>query len=309
MNQRVNRQRRSRDLGLVLGILSAAPLCLAQELEPRAYSISPTGVNFFVVGFARSSGGISFDPNLPIEDARATLHQAVIAYGRSLNFFGRSANVAVQSPYVWGPLQGTIDGQLESTRRSGLAPPAVRFAVNLYGGPAMDREQFSRYQRRTLIGTSFAFAPPLGQYDPNRLINISSNRWAFKQEVGISHRVRRWYFDAYLGAWLFADNNHYQGRVRSQDPIGSAQFHLSYSFKPRLWAAFNANFYVGGRSAVDEIRRYDLQRNSRVGGTLAIPITSRQSLKCSISTGARTTIGASFTSVAVGYQFLWGAGF
>jgi hypothetical protein len=173
----------------------------------------------------------------------------------------------------------------------------------------MDREQFSRYQRRTLIGASFAFAPPLGQYDANRLINISSNRWAFKQEVGFSHRVQRWYFDAYVGGWLFGDNTNYQGRVRSQDPIGSIQFHLSYSFKPRLWAAFDANFYAGGRSAIDEVRRYDLQRNSRVGGTLAIPITSRQSIKCSFSSGAKTTIGAAFTSVAVGYQVLWGAGF
>jgi hypothetical protein len=309
MNREGNRRSWSRDLSLALAIFSAAPLCLAQELEPRAYSISPTGVNFLVLGFARSSGGISFDANLPIEDARATLHHAVMAYGRSLNFFGRSANVAVQSPYVWGPLRGTVDGQLESIRRSGLAPPAVRFAVNLYGGPAMDRERFSRFRRRTLIGASIAFAPPLGQYDPNRLINISSNRWAFKQEVGFSHRVRQWYFDLYLGAWLFADNTNYRGRVRSQDPIGSAQFHLSYSFKPRLWAAFDANFYAGGRSAVDEVRRFDLQRNSRVGGTLAIPVSGRQSLKVSISSGAKTTIGASFTSIAVGYQFLWGAGF
>ena len=296
----------TRHLGF--GVLLAVSPCLAQELEPRAYSISPTGVNFFVMGFSRSSGGISFDPTLPVDDAEATLHATVLAYGRSLNFFGRSANLAIQAPYVWGPFQGVVNGQFHSARRSGVAAPAVRFAVNLYGGPAMDREQFSRYQRRTVIGASFAFAPPLGQYDANRPINISSNRWAFKPEVGFSHRIRRWFFDVYVGAWLFTANSNYLGKVRGQDPIGSTQLHVGYNFKPRLWVAFDGNFYIGGRTAIDEVRRYDLQRNSRVGGTLAIPITNRQSLKCSVSSGARTNIGASFTSVAVGYQVLWGAG-
>jgi hypothetical protein len=294
---------------LVNTLLLAAPVCLPQELEPRAYSVSPVGVNFLLLAFSQASGGISFDPNLPVEDASATLHATVLAYGRSFGVLGRSANVAIVAPYVWGPLQGTVAGQFQSASRSGLAPPAARFAVNLAGGPAMHLEQFARWRRKTVIGVSVAVIPPLGQYDSNRVVNISSNRWAFKPELGVSRRIDRWFVDVYFGAWLFAANRNFQGRVRSQDPIGSTQFHLSYNFKPRLWAAFDANFYVGGRTSVDGVRRFDLQRNSRIGGTIAVPLSPRQSVKCNVSSGARTTIGAAFTSVSVGYQVMWGGGF
>jgi hypothetical protein len=295
-------------LRLAALLLLAGCVCLPQELEPRAYSISPVGVNFAVLGFSRSSGAISFDPNLPVEDGNATLHATVLAYGRSFGVLGRSANVVVTAPYVWGPLQGRFDGQYVSARRSGLAPPAARVAVNLFGGPAMGLEDFIRWRRKTVIGASFAFVPPLGQYDSKRLVNISSNRWAFKPELGLSRRFDRWFVDVYLGAWLFTANPDLQGKVRRQDPIGSSQLHISYNIRPRLWAAFDANFYVGGRTSMDGVRRFDLQRNSRVGGTLAVPLTRRQSLKCSVSSGAKTTIGAAFTSLSVGYQVMWGGG-
>ena len=55
-------------------ILVCVVRCAAQELEPRAYSVSPTGANFGVVGFARSAGDVDFDPSLPIEDAHAVLY-------------------------------------------------------------------------------------------------------------------------------------------------------------------------------------------------------------------------------------------
>src|SRR6185295_10802137 len=121
-------------------------------------------------------------------------------------------------------------------------------------------------------------------------------------------RAGHWFFDVYLGAWFFSPNGNYQGRVKKQAPIASLQTHLSYAFRPRLWAAFDANFYTGGRTSIDGIRRNDLQRNSRMGGTISIPLTKRQSLKFTGSTGAVTNIGADFTSIGVAYQFLWGGG-
>jgi hypothetical protein len=97
--------------------------------------------------------------------------------------------------------------------------------------------------------------------------------------------------------------------VRKQDPIASAQIHVSYNVKSRLWAAFDANFYTGGRTSIDGVPRADLQRNSRIGGTISIPLTKRQSLKFTGSSGAVTNIGADFVSIGVSYQYLWGGGF
>jgi hypothetical protein len=172
----------------------------------------------------------------------------------------------------------------------------------------MDLKKFSSYRQKTVIGASVVVVAPLGQHDPAKAINLSGNRWAFKPEVGISRAVRRLFLDFYLGAWLFTANNNFQGSTRRQSPIASSQFHLSYNVKLNLWVAFDATFYAGGRTTVNGVRGDDLQRNSRIGGTLSLKLDRRQSLKFAYSRGAFTTIGADFQAVSVGYQYLWGRG-
>ena len=281
---------------------------VAQQLEPRAYSVSPEGTNFVVLAVARSSGDLSFDPTSPVEDASAKLDHLVLGYGRSVDFLGRSANVSIVMPYIWGSLNGLIGGDFQQTRRSGIGDAGFRFAVNLHGAPVMNAARFKDYRQRTNIGASVECLAPIGQYSSSRYINIGSNRWSVKPEIGVSHRVDRWYFDIYLGVWLFAANHDYVGMVRRQDPLGSAQVHVSYSITRRIWAAFDANYYTGGRTTLNGMTGADLQRNSRVGATVAIPVASGQSVKFSYSTGARTNIGAAFTSIGVAYQYRWGNG-
>ena len=294
--------------GLLIVGLGLTSLVNAQQLEPRAYSVSPVGTNIVVLGYGRSTGDIAFDPSLPITDASATINGAFAGYFRSVNFFGRSANVSVALPYIWGNLQGSVAGQFQQVRRSGLGDPSVRFAVNLHGAPAMDLKKFSAYRQKTVVGASVVVVAPLGQYDPARAINLSGNRWAFKPEIGISRTVRRLNLDFYLGAWLFTANNNFQGRTRTQSPIASSQFHLSYNVKPKLWVAFDTTFYAGGRTKIDGVRGDNLQRNSRIGGTLSLKLDRRQSLKFAYSRGAFTTVGADFQAVSVAYQYLWGRG-
>jgi len=294
--------------GLLIAGLGLTSLINAQQLEPRAYSVSPVGTNIVVLGYGRSTGEIAFDTSLPITDASATINGAFAGYFRSVNFFGRSANVSVALPYVWGNLQGSVAGQFQQVRRSGLGDPSGRFAVNLHGAPAMDLKNFSAYRQKTVVGASVVVVAPLGQYDPARAINLSRNGWAVKPEIGISRTVRRLNLDFYLGAWLFTANNNYQGRTRTQSPIASSQFHLSYNVKPKLWVAFDTTFYAGGRTSINGVRGDNLQRNSRVGGTLSLKLDRRQSLKFAYSRGAFTTVGADFQAVSVAYQYLWGRG-
>ena len=150
---------------------------------------------------------------------------------------------------------------------------------------------------------------PLGKYDPSKLINIGTNRWSFKPEVGLSKAMGSWTLEVSAGVWLFTDNNDFfNGGTREHAPIASAQIHLLYTFKPRLWVAVNSNFYTGGRTRVNGELNLDLQRNSRVGATISIPLQARQSLKLAYSRGAFTTIGADFQALLVGWQYFWGGG-
>lgn len=278
----------------------------AQELEPRAYSPSPVGFNILLVAGTYNTGDLTFDPSLPVEDASASIKAGVVGYLRTFGVAGRSANLGVALPYVRGNLEGIYLGSPVDVYRSGLGDPRLRFAINLRGAPAMTPKEFMTRKLGTIIGASLVVSAPTGQYDSTKLINIGNNRWAFKPEVGISREFGRWTLEGCAGMWFFTDNtDFYGGKTRSQDPISSLQAHVIYTFKPRMWLALDANFYNGGRTSVNGVAKADLQQNSRVGLTFAMPVTKTQSLKISFSRGAITSVGADFNSVGVAWQYVW----
>ena len=178
--------------------------------------------------------------------------------------------------------------------------------MNLYGAPAMTPKAFAAYRQRTILGVSVTVAPPLGQYDSAKLINLGTHRWSIKPELGVSLANDRWVVEMMAGVWLFTDNTDFLGgRTREQDPIAATQAHVTYKFKRTMWLAGDANFYTGGQTTIGGTRNLDLQRNSRIGATFSSAIGRRQAIRMSVSRGAYTTIGADFTSVAVGYNYAW----
>jgi hypothetical protein len=295
---------------IFVAVLAAGTPALAQQLDPRAYSVSPTGVNIVSLGYGRSSGDLSFDPALPIDRSSAQINHLVAGYFRSIDVLGRSANVGAAVPYPFGHLQGYYRGEFTQIYRSGLADSYARFSINLYGAKALNLKEFAGYRQRTNIGASVIVSAPTGQYDPGKAINLGANRWAFKPEVGISHAFRktRFILDAYSGVWLYTANHNFLGQTRTQRPILSNQMHLSYDIRPRLWVAVNANFFRGGQTEIGGVRNNDLQSNSRVGATISVPVSRRQSLKWAYSVGAYTTIGGKYRTISFAYLYLWGGG-
>jgi len=284
-----------------------AGAALAQDMEPRAYSSSPVGMNFLAVAAGNTRGAILFDPTVPITDARADLNLASIGYARSFGLGGRQGLVAGGFSYARGDLEGKVSAVERRTGRSGLADMRLRVSLNLVGPGAMTREQFAMAPRKTVLGVSLTIQPPTGQYDDARLINVGTGRWAFKPEVGVSVPVGRWFLDAYAGAWFFTTNDEfYPGdSMRRQDPLYAAQAHASYTFKSRAWLAFDATWYAGGEATVDGGPPSARQNTTRLGGTFSIPVTRRQSIKVAANTGASARTGSDFNTGIVGWQFAW----
>jgi hypothetical protein len=289
-------------LALAGGVVPA----FAQELEPRAYAPNPTGVNFVLLGYGHSSGNIVFDAALPISDVSARLNHTSLAYGRTFGLFGRGAAATVVLPYVWGSVEGNVGEVRRAITRSGLADTRLRLSMNLVGGPALAPREFAARPRGNTLGMSLSLAAPSGQYDPAKLINIGANRWSFKPELGFSHPAGRFMLELYGGVWFFTANSDFFGGVRrEQQPIGTFQAHGSYTFRPRLWVAGDATYYTGGRTTVDGVAKADLQRNSRVGLTVALPTGRHHSLKLAWATGFTTRIGGDFDILAIAWQVLW----
>ena len=81
--------------------------------------------------------------------------------------------------------------------------------------------------------------------------------------------------------------------------------HLGYYVRPRLWASLDANFWGGGRSAINGVEKEDMQKASRLGVTMSVPVRRRQSLKLSFSRGAYVSIGGSYQTVSAAWQYSW----
>ncbi len=293
--------------GAVLCVAVVAGSAAAQDLEPRAYSASPVGANFLIASYARSTGGIVFDPTLPISDVNATVEGVVLAVGHSFGLFGDLASVAVAVPYAWADLTGNVHEQAASTSRSGLADARLRFAVNLIGNPAMSPAEFVRAPRRTIVGASLLVLTPSGQYYDTKLINIGNHRWAFKPEIGVSVPIRRVDADVYVAGWFFTRNDDfYPGAVeRTQEPGVATQAHVSYTLRPRLWVAFDSTWYSGGRARVDDGDLSSGVNNSRAGVTVSVPVGKRYSLKVAYASGVTVRTGTNFTTYAIAWQALW----
>ena len=147
----------------------------------------------------------------------------------------------------------------------------------------------------------------MSQYDPDRLVNIGTNRFTFKSELGISKTFGPVYLELAAGAAFYTVNREfYQGKTRSQDPIGSIQGHVIYSFRGGIWTALDGTCYWGGSTTTDGVEGNDLQKNSRLGFTFALPLSIHHSLKLYLSTGVSTRTGSDFNLIGIAWQYRWG---
>jgi len=287
-------------------VLAFASVISAQEMEPRAYSRAPVGSQFIVFAYAHQTGDVLTDAALPLRDVNVDLNAGSFAYGRTFGVARRQANVTFLAPYVKGRASGVVSEDRREVTRSGLGDLRVKFSMNLIGGPALSKEEFPTYKPRALLGASVTVVMPTGQYDPRRLVNIGSNRWSFKPEMGLSKPFGRWTVELVGGVWLYTTNNEFFGGVRrGQQSLLSLQSHVIYTIRRRMWAAFDANYYAGGRTVVNDLVNEDRQANSRLGGTFSLPLTQRQSIKVAFANGLTTRFGGDVRTVAVGWQYAW----
>jgi hypothetical protein len=210
-------------LPFLLLLAAVALPARAQDIEPRAYSNAPIGVKFAIIGAVATRGDLSGDA-LPITDAHLETSTLVVAYaqgagpGRTLRQVRRDRAVHAD------PGLGAVPGRPVERDISGFGRPAFRLSINLHGAPALSLREFRGWKQDLIVGASVQVAPPWGQYDGTRLVNVSSHRWSVKPEIGVSKAVGTWTWEAQASVAFFSDNDSfYGGHVRAQDPLYALQ--------------------------------------------------------------------------------------
>ncbi len=298
------------NLHIILGFIAIfiAFNSYSQDLEPRSLSSIPIGGNFAIASYGYSSGNILVDNSSPIKNLDAQLNNIVLAYARSFKVFNKLAKFDAILPYSFASFTGTVTTVDSSTYRNGFADPLLRFSIVLIGSQPLGISDFMKQeQKKFKLGAIFRMRLPLGQYDPAKFINLGANRWAFKFGLAASYTFfKKLTVEGQVNSWFFTENKQFfNGNTIQQKPLVSLQLHTTYVFKPGVWISLSLGRSELGDTKVNGIEKNNLQKNSRIGFTLAYKLSKNHALKFGLTSGVSTRYGANFTTILIAYQFMW----
>jgi hypothetical protein len=129
------------------------------------------------LGYGYSSGAMLFDKTIPIENVEASIHSFNAAYSRSTALYGKTGRFDVVVPIVQGSWKVEVLEENQSTSRFGMSDPILRYALFVFGAPAISKEKFKDFYPKTIIGMTMRITLQLGEYHNNKIMNLGFNRW------------------------------------------------------------------------------------------------------------------------------------
>jgi hypothetical protein len=281
----------------------------AQDIEPRAFANAPVGVNFLIGGYAYTSGGLVFDPAVPVTDAELTTTSGLIGYARVLNVFGMTGKIDAFVPYTRLTGDALFRGEQVSRDVRGFGDPKFRFSLNFIGSPALTLDEFRGWEQDWIVGAALQVSAPLGQYDETRVVNLGTNRWSFRPQLGVSKAIGPLTLEFTGSVTFFTDNtDFFNGSTRSQEPIYAAEGHAIWSIGRGIWLSADATWFTGGQTTIDGKQNDDSQRNWRFGGTVSFPLSLNYSVKLFASRGVAARTRNDYDLVGIALQYRWGGG-
>jgi hypothetical protein len=281
----------------------------AGEIEPRAYSNTPVGMNFLLAGYTFSNGSLVTQGSSPLKNARLTVHTGIAAYARSFQTFGNSSKFDIIIPFSGLSGSATVQDQRVERQVFGLNDPRIRYSINFYGAEAMSLKEFAQYRQKLIVGASIQVSIPVGQYDEEKLVNIGNHRWYFKPDIGISKRWGGFTLEFSTGVMVFTVNDDYFGGNKlEQAPVSTSQLHATFNAGRGIWIAVSGTYDLGGRTTVNGTRSDDFLNSFRIGATLVLPVNRNNSIKLYGGTGVYTGVGTDFDILGIVWQFRWGNG-
>jgi len=298
---------------LLFAFLSVAVLLIpnracAQFTDPRNYENTPVGINQLELSYGYVHANTSIDTSLVITGAKFDLSQGALAYTRYFGFLHRLMWVEAGIPIAG--LGGSISGTNIQGSATGTGDSTYTMALLLKGGPALSMAQFDGYKPTTILGVSLIITAPTGSYNPDKILNLGSDRWSLKPEIALSHPFgpgRKWDFDGYANAYFYTDNTSYHGKeVLRQEPLPGLEGHISYSFNDSLWASFDTRYSFRGATLVNGITQNNTQQNFIIGSEMNIALNSRNTLVFEFAKALVHSNGPALVGFSVKYDYTWG---
>jgi hypothetical protein len=202
---------------------------------------------------------------------RSNVFAQSIVLTRVMDYWGRTGGLSLVLPYAFidtsaGPFRASTNG---------VSDVGFLWQMNIFGGPALTREQFRSFVPQTFSSFHLLVTTPLGTYQPSSPINPSANRWMVSPTVNYSYTPDRgWtWIETYVSGRLFSDNNNYLvngSQTLSQRPILRLEEHVSRNLTDALWLSADAYYNLGGETRIDGIAQDNMANTLRIGGGMGL---------------------------------------
>ena len=185
---------------------------------------------------------------------------------RTMDYWGRTGGLSIVLPYLY------VESSSGSNRAAvnGVSDIGFLWQVNIFGGPALTREEFASFVPETFSSFHLYVGSPLGEYEPQRGLNPSANRWTIRPTVNFSYTPDRgWtWLETYASVAAFTPNNAFQAGGASrltQDPLVIVEGHASRNINSLVWLSADAYYNVGGETSIDGISQGNAADTLRLG--------------------------------------------
>jgi hypothetical protein len=245
--------------------LGAAAPAFAVDDGPRAYFPVPVGTNNLnLLGIFQNTNS-SLDPATAVKGADVNVDVGVLQYTRAFSLGGNASALALVAPFgqvrgkaiLTGPLgNNTI---VKETKSSGIGDISLLGVFGIVGSPAMTRMQYAQFKPGFSMGALVMVTAPTGAYDEAKLINLGTNRWAFRVGAPLGWVLGGSYLSPSLTTIEFVPSVTFYtvnnapfraGRV-TQDALFRIEGHVTHNFNRAMWASVDLTGNSGGQTTTD----------------------------------------------------------
>lgn len=289
----------------LIGTMALMPIT-ARADGARDWLNVPVNMNFVYLYYTYSNAETSINSPLPVDGAEVSAQVPILRYARSFDLGGRAAGIQLILPYAF--IEAELTGTNVNRNIDGLGDMTAIFISNIFGAPALSREEFASWKPETFLTGALSVTMPTGSYDADRLVNAGKNRWAFKPQLS-------WGTPIGSATWLtangmvqfFQDNDAYFGNSRlSQKPLATIEAHYSVNLNQAIWLSADAIFTTGGETAIDNVDKNNRQNTLRLGLSGNLNLTPVDAINVGFTTTvAKESYTADATTFQISYSKAW----
>jgi hypothetical protein len=243
--------------GIVAVLLVLFPvMTIAQSAGARDYSNTPVNDARFFIDLLDTKADTVAEAGLALPNNEAVVRTGAVSLLYSFPIGSQYGGVALSG----GRATVQVNTPFGNPQATGFTDPGFTFHVNIFGAPALRREDFLSSPPQTFLSFHFTINAPLGSYDRDSPVNVGGNRWAFTPVLNLS--VTRdegvsW-VDLYAGVRFFTNNDDFLGDNQlSQNPLGILTAHYSHNIGSKMWVAIGVFYDKGGETSINNVPQHN----------------------------------------------------